>query len=207
MLPIYVGSLALGGVLILASIVLGDTDTDAGTDLDAGGDLDINADADQDALLVLKDPGDAVSDVGIWLPFFSLRFWTFAAASFGGSGLLLHVLGVTGLLAALVSIFLGGLIGTGAAWVFRKLQLTESSGNVGLFDIQGAEATVMLSVGPDKPGKVRVVVDEQHIDLPARTQSGQLIERGHTALVLQIEDGVANITPVPTGYQSIAKED
>ena len=84
---------SLGGVLIVASIVLGDTDTDVDLDVDADVDLDVGLDGDQDALIVLKDPGDAVADAGIWLPFFSLRFWTFALAGFGASGLLLHLLG------------------------------------------------------------------------------------------------------------------
>ena len=148
MLPLYVGSLALGGVLIIASIVLGDTDTDADLDLDADVDLDVGLDGDQDALLVLKDPGDAVADAGIWLPFFSLRFWTFALAGFGASGLLLNVLDVTGFLAA-GSPSTGGILGTGAAWVFRQLQLTEPTGNVGLLDVNGS-TTVLISVGQDK---------------------------------------------------------
>lgn len=206
MLPLYVGSLALGGVLIIASIVLGDTDTDADLDLDADVDLDVGLDGDQDALLVLKDPGDAVADAGIWLPFFSLRFWTFALAGFGASGLLLNMLDVTGFLAAGVSISLGGILGTGAAWVFRQLQLTEPTGNVGLLDVNGSEATVLISVGPDKHGKIRLMVDEQYIDLPARTQCERLIEREEKALVLQVEDGVATITPVPVGYKSMREE-
>jgi hypothetical protein len=208
MLPFYVGSLALGGVLIVASIVLGDTDTDADLDIDADldVDLDMDMDANQDALLVLKDPGDAVADAGIWLPFFSLRFWTFALAGFGASGLLLNLLGVSSFLAAGVSLCLGGTMGTGAAWVFRQLQLTEPTGNVGLLDVSGSEATVLLSVGPDKPGKIRLMVDEQYIDLPARTQCEQLIERNAKALVLQVEDGIASITPVPLGYKSMREE-
>ena len=206
MLPLYVGALALGGVLIVASIVLGDTDTEVDLDVDADVDLDVGLDGDQDALLVLKDPGDAVADAGIWLPFFSLRFWTFALAGFGASGLLLNLMGVPSFLAAGASLCLGGVLGTGAAWVFRQLQLTEPTGNVGLLDVSGSEATVLISVGQDKPGKIRLMVDEQYIDLPARTQCEQLIERSEKALVLQVEDGVATITPGPVGYKSMRQE-
>ena len=53
---------------------------------------------------------------------------------------------------------------------------------------------------------VRLMVDEQYIDLPARTQCEQLIERSEKALVLQVEDGVATITPVPVGYKSMREE-
>lgn len=205
MLPLYVGSLALGGVLIAATIFLGDADTDV--DLDVDGDLDVGLDADHDAILILKDPGDAMVDAGTWLPFFSLRFWTFALASFGASGVALHLLGVPAILGAVVSILLGLGIGTAAAWVFRQLQLNQPSGNVGMFDVRGTEATVLLSVGPDKVGKVRVLLDGQHVDLPARTQGDTTMNRNGKALVLSVEQGVAEITPVPIGYKSVVMED
>ncbi len=209
MLPLYLGSLALGTVLIGASIIFGDADTDADVDFDGDIDGDVfggGLDVDADDLLIMKDPGDAIAGAGTWLPFLSMRFWTFALAAFGASGSLLYLLGVTGIVGLAASLCLGIAIGTGASWVFRQLQLTQVSGNVGMFDVQGKEATVVLPVGPDKMGKVRVVLDGQTVDLPATTQCDEIIEREAKALVLQIEDGVAQITPVPFGYNSLAKE-
>jgi len=201
------GSLALGGVLIVASIVLGDSDTDVDLDADVDVDIDIDGpgglDGDQDGLMIMKDPADAIADAGTWLPFFSLRFWTFALATFGASGLLLHLLEVASFLAAGVSICLGGVIGTGAAYIFRQLQLVEPTGNVGLLEVSGTEATVLLNVGPDKMGKIRLRLDEQYIDLPARTQSETTLHRDEKALVLKVKDGIALITPVPAGYKSM----
>jgi len=201
------GSLALGGVLIVASIVLGDSETDVGLDADADVDLDIEfpdgLDGDQDGLVIMKDPADAIADAGTWLPFFSLRFWTFALATFGASGLLLNALGVASFLAAGVSICLGGVIGTGAAYIFRQLQLVEPTGNVGLLELSGTEATVLLAVGPEKLGKIRLRLDEQYIDLPARTQSETILNRDEKALVLKVNEGIALITPVPAGYKSM----
>jgi hypothetical protein len=200
MLPFYLGSLALGGVLIAASILLGGADGDA----DAG--MDGEFDAEPDDLAVFKDPADAMVDAGTWLPFFSLRFWTFALAAFGASGILLDMLGVSGFLGAGVSMLLGGGIGTGAAWVFRQLQLTETSGNVQLLDVGGTEATVLLDVHRDKLGKIRIIVDGQFVDLTAKTQCEALIPRGQKALVINLDNGIANITPVPLGYKSVGKE-
>jgi hypothetical protein len=215
MLPLYLGSLALGTVLIGASILFGDADTDADVDFDVDGDLDLDVDGgvfgggldiDNDALLIMKDPGDAIAGAGTWLPFLSLRFWTFALASFGLSGTLLHLLGVPVIIGAIASVAMGAGLGTGAAWVFRQLQLTQVSGNVGMFDVQGKEATVILPVGPNKMGKVRVMLDGQSVDLPAMTRADDLIERNEKALVVNVDDGVAHITPVPFGYNSMAKE-
>ena len=211
MLPLYLGSLTLGTVLIGASILFGDTDTDADVDFDADIDADGDffgggLDADNDALLIMKDPGDAIAGAGTWLPFLSLRFWTFALAAFGLAGSLLHLLGVPSLIGAITALLMGGGVGTGAAWVFRQLQLTQVSGNVGMFDVQGKEATVLLPVGPDKMGKVRVMLDGQAVDLPAVSRAEERIERNEKALVVNVADGVAHITPVPFGYNSMAKE-
>ena len=212
MLPIYLGSLTLGGILIGASILFGDGDVDADADFDVDLDADLDADfsggldPDHDMMLVVKDPADAMVDAGTWLPFLSLRFWTFAMASFGLSGALLYVFGVTGVIAALVSATLAAGIGTGASWVFRALQTTQVSGNVGLRDVRGNEAHVLLPVGPDKMGKVRLLLDGQYVDLPARTQSKDMIERDNKVLVVDVSEGVADITPLPVGYQSMRKE-
>ena len=207
MLPLYLGSLALGAVLIGASIVFGDADSDADFDADIdAGDFSGGLDIDADDLLIMKDPGDAIAGAGSWLPFLSLRFWTFALAAFGACGSLLHVMGVTGLVAILTSFIMGVSIGTGASWVFRQLQLTQVSGNVGMFDVQGKEATVLLAVSAEKMGKVRVLLDGQMVDLPATTQADDTIERDEKALVVHVEDGVAHITPVPFGYNSMVKE-
>ena len=151
MLPIYIGSLALGTVLIGASIIFGDADTDADIDFDVdadGGDFGGGLDVDPDGFDLMNDSGDAIAGAGTWLPFLSLRFWTFALAAFGASGGMLHLLGVSGLVGILASSTMGIGIGIGASWVFRQLQLTQVSGNIGMFDIQGKEATVLLPVGP-----------------------------------------------------------
>ena len=211
MLPLYLGSLALGGVLIAASVIFGDTDGNADVgldgDIDADADLGIGLDPDAEALEILSDPSDAVAGAGTWLPFFSLRFWTFALAAFGTAGSLLHAMGVTGLLGAAVSVVLGAGIGTGAAWTFRQLQMTQVSGNVGMRDVRGSEATVLLTVGPNKMGKVRIMMDGQHVDLPAQTGCEDTMNRDEKALIVSVDDGVAQITPVPFGYTSMAKED
>ncbi len=75
-----------------------------------------------------------------------------------------------------------------------------------MFNVQGKEATILLPVGPDKMGKVRVLMDGQMVDLPATTQCEDLMGRDEKALVVHVEDGVAHITPVPFGYNSMVKE-
>lgn len=216
MLPIYVGSLAFGSVLIAASLLLGHgDDAEAGADghADLDGDADLDADAevhadldgdaelDADAHVEADAHGDGVGHAAgageaLWLPFLSIRFWTFALASFGLTGLLLRLPGLAEPLAGIIATLMGLAVGTGVAYTFRTLQRQSVSGTVGLTHIRGEEAQVMLPVARGKLGKVRLLIDGQYVDLPARTQDERSLNRGEVALVVQVEEGVAQVTPI-----------
>lgn len=213
MLPFYVGALALGGVLIAASIFLGgDSDADADVDLDADidvdvdadvdVDLDIDADVDVDADIDADADVDAHAgpglvkdaDAGTWLPFLSVRFWTFGLASFGLTGTLLSLLGFGDALAAPVSAGLGLCIGWAAAWAFRKLKGANVTADTGLSNVAGTEGEVLLPVGPGKRGKVRALIGGRWVDLLAETGDSGLLERREKILVVGVTDGVAQVT-------------
>lgn len=206
MLPFYVGSLALGGVLIAAGILLGgdsdadvDADIDVDVDVDADVDLDLDADAELDASSAfIKD-----ADAGTWLPFLSIRFWTFGFASFGLTGSLLTLLGFGDGVAAPVSAGLGVIIGWAAAWAFRKLKGANVSADTGLSNIGGTEGEVLLPVGPGKRGKVRALIDGRWVDLLADTGDGRLLQRREKILVVSVSEGVAQVTQL----RQIAKGD
>lgn len=208
-LPVYLGSLALGGLIIIASIFLGagDHDADADLDIDADGDLDLDADADADLDLDADADADVdhdldkdvdVSDVsgGTWLPFLSLRFWTFALATFGGAGTLFELLDFSDLVAAPTAAVTGIGVGWVVSWAFHKLKQERVSGDTGLRSIRGREGRLMLPVGPDKLGKVRVVIDGQTVDLMARTSDGRMLDIRDKVLVVQVDDGVAEVTSI-----------
>ena len=62
MLEYYLGSLAFGGVLILASLVFGSADTDADVDADADMDIDAEMELDVEGDMVQVDaPADVVA--------------------------------------------------------------------------------------------------------------------------------------------------
>jgi membrane protein implicated in regulation of membrane protease activity len=209
LLPVYIGSLALGGVLIIASVAMGgkdadadhdhDFDADADADFDADADADFDADADADADAELDHSSGLDADVdaeALWLPFLSMRFWTFGSASFGLSGTLLTLLSVNALIAAVFSAFMGISMGWLVAWVFRKLKTSSVGGQTSTASLQGSEANVLLSIGPEKTGKIRLVMENRHIDLIARTQDDDLIARNEKVLIVSVEDGIAQVTKV-----------
>src|SRR5690349_10121353 len=81
MLTVYIVSAVVAGVLVLLSLL--------GIGHEVGHDLNFEVahEVDHDA-----DHGDGA---GLWMPFFSMRFYTYFFAAFGTTGLLLHFLTTT----------------------------------------------------------------------------------------------------------------
>ena len=251
LLGIYLGSLALGGILIGASIALGssdsdadhdaDADVDADMDVDADADFDVDADADfdvdadadfdvdtdvdvdadmdVDADVDADMDADADADVGHamvhavsadladaadaavfagWKPFLSLRFWTFGLASFGATGALLTISVLPGLASLIVAAPTGLAIGTGVAALFRYLKKSATGQVSSTRSFRGREARVLLAIRPGGMGKIRIEVDGPDVDMLARTKENTEIPIQSKVLVITVEDGVAEVIPMPT---------
>lgn len=221
MLALYLAAFAMGAVLIGASLLFGggddldvdadlDLDLDADVDLDADLDADMDLDADADLDGDVEHQIDSNADIGqAWLPFLSMRFWTFGATAFGATGALLMLAGFTGLLALAFALPMGALCGTGAAWLFRYLKRNQVSADTGLSRLVGHEARVLLSVRPEGLGKVMVQSQGGRIELTARTGDSRPLPRGATVLIAHIDaDGVADVTSLdPAEKQSDSASD
>lgn len=223
LLALYVGCLALGGVLIGASLVggSGDSDADGHAGGDAGADhdhaLDHGVDGADHAAAEVDHGGDghdhahhadhghlAKPDAGhmegvghaLAATILSLRFWTFALGAFGMTGVLLELLGVPSAVSLGVSIldgvFVGGLVTT----VLRKAARDTVSSALDTRHLAGRDAEVVLSVGPGKRGKIRVVHQGQTIELPAITREDRLLERAERVIVVEVREGTADVTTV-----------
>ncbi len=118
-LSIYLGSLAFGGVLLVASAFGGHSD---GADGGGGGGHDHGGGADHDA----SHPPPAQA---ILVPFLSLRFWTFALAFFGLTGAALTAVGAG--LGIAVPLLSGG-VGVGAGYGASRILGALSRKSVGL---------------------------------------------------------------------------
>jgi membrane protein implicated in regulation of membrane protease activity len=198
MISLYLGCLALGGLLIVASIVMGgkdfDKDFDKGIDLDATGEAAagdaVGEAAPAEGGPVEKGGGDS------WLPFLSLRFWTFALATFGAAGSILSLAGFSDLVAAPSSALTGFGVGYAVAWAFRRLSREKVSGDYGLRQVAGREGRLLLAVGPERTGKVRVQIDGQDVDLLATTQDEKVLNLREKVLIIRVQDGIAEVTSV-----------
>ena len=186
MLSIYLSALVFGGILILFSIVLGgdsDKSIEADKDFDFG-DADVDADADADGSM----HGDVDST---WLPFLSMRFWTFGLASFGMTGSILQSIDEESVLTLPVSIVLGITIGWITAYIFNRLKKERVSGETNSKTLVSEEALVILPIKADAMGKIRVNRGGENVDIFAR--STEYIDRGESVLVVHVQNGIAEV--------------
>ncbi len=163
MQTIYLGAIAFGGTLLVASFLLGGKDTDYG-----------------DA---------AHGDVGLaWAPFGSMRFWVFLFAFGGGAGLALTKLGTGTAVSAIAAAVIGWLSGAIAVTVIGKMSKNSVSSEVGAAELVGLTGTLTLPVGPGKPGKVRVDIKGRAEDFVASlVDEGSDLPTG--AIVLIVAEG------------------
>ncbi len=208
MLTVYLACFLIGGVLIATSVLLGghshadghdvehDIDHDVGHDveheIDHGHDADHGSDTDPHAS-------------GPWLPFLSVRFWTFFCAFFGLTGLALTWLDLApGLITLATAVAVGGVSGTGVSWLYRLLKSTQVDSSITNQDLQGGMGRVLLPVEKASPGSVRVSVKGYVKDLRAVTDDPRPIAMGEQVLVVSVRAGVAKVTA--TGARAIDDE-
>lgn len=130
---LYLGAVAFGVTLLVASIILGGKDTDHGSGHD--------------------------SDVGLgWAPVTSLRFWVFFLAFGGGAGLALEALESSRVVSAIGAGAIGWIAGAIAVAVVKSLNKHSVSSDVKANELIGTTGLLTLPVGPGKPGKVRVEI-------------------------------------------------
>jgi len=181
---LYLGSLLVGGVVVVLSALGGlggaDIHVDAGVHADVGADVHFSGDAD-----VHADGGVNV------LSFLKIRRLFFFAFFFGLTGLLAGLtMGSTGTLSTA--------LGTGLAcawlgdWIISRLAVSVASSSLEPEDYVGLEARVTVPIGSGGRGKIAGVLKGHHVEFLARaSREGQEFAPGSQVLVLSMEDGVA----------------
>lgn len=156
---------------------------DVGTD--GGGDVDSGSHSLEKSL----DKGGE-----LWIPFLSLRFWTHFIGGFGVLGTVLNFTGHGAEpLAGLVSAGVGLGLGLGAAWVFRLLQKEQIDASTKADDFLGVAGTLSVAARGNDPGKVRVTVRGDIIDMLALSDSGQDLSAGEEVVIVGIEGDKARV--------------
>lgn len=177
MLTLYVITAIVGGGLIVASQFLGHEHAyDHG-----GGDV--------------PHVDDAAG--APWIPFLSLRFWTYFAGTFGICGVLLSTLAAIGEpITAVLSAATGLVTGLLVSALVHIARRAESDSNVKTDDLLGSRGKLLVGCRPGHEGKVRLEVKGETIEMLALPFEPMDLEAGQHVAVLEIERDRALVMPV-----------
>ncbi len=193
---LYLSALIIGLGTIVVQLFMGgdgdaEVDTEAGAEVGPDMDHDLDADAGQ---------GSHEVDAGFLPIFLSLRFWIFALLAFGMVGSALHYLQLASPLFTLVMAVAMGLgSGTLASWVFRVLNRQAVTSGSSDADAVGHVGKVLIRVGKQGRGKVRIQLKGHTLDLLATTDESDIAE-GELVLIEEMRDGQAHVSKAPPDF-------
>jgi membrane protein implicated in regulation of membrane protease activity len=125
----------------------------------------------------------------------SIRSVVYGLFAFGFVGVALHVPRITGRGVTFVLATASGVAATLAAgFTFSRLGSVEASGAASLVQATGRRARVLLPCAPERPGKIRLELGGQQVDMKATT-SGPAIPAGAEVVVVEVQDDVARVAP------------
>ena len=187
----YTIAAIVGSGLIVASLV-GVLDGDHGLDHHFGHEAGSSQDVSH-----VNSGQEHSADWISWIPLLSVRFWIFASAAFGLIGALLRVLDKGTDSTRLASAVLGGLITGTAVWsLFRFTKKLDESNNASAHQLWGQTARVIVPIRGTDPGKIRLQVQGQTVELLAKSESGADLETGEEVFVVSMTGTFADVIPV-----------
>lgn len=138
------------------------------------------------------------------IPFFSLRFWTYALSAFGIVGLLSSWLTQTA-----APIELGGSIAAGilagllAHYGFLLARKSESDSMVREGDIVGKVADVQVAVRGSECGRIRIESRGEFLDLLAQSTSGETFLAGERVVIVDLNGSTAIVASSEAIFEDI----
>lgn len=205
MLTLYIVCAVLGGGLMLLSALGGVLHADLGgghgADLDAGHEIDFGSDiasTDADHSFDISghdlDAGFGAGD--FWLAIVSVRFLTYFVGIFGIFGLALTFLtDIAATMVTVYSLIFAFVLGYGGALLFRYLKVEGETSGVTENDYVGALGKTVVKVLPLQPGKVRVSIKGDTLDLIALSEGEKEIAAGEEIVVVGLEGDKVRVAP------------
>ena len=159
--------------------------------------------ADVHADIQLGDHPDTgfLSNVAAWMPFLSLRFWSYGLFAFGLVGIVLSVLlRLTPAGVFTFAILAGLTCGSAVVFALRALGKNMVSTGATINDLMGAVGKVTVAIRGKVPGRIRCELKGEILDLVAVTSGDQTLEVGTSVIVTAIENDRALVMPQAALY-------
>lgn len=199
MLSVYMFSLALGGVLLGASILLGGKDgIEASSDApDAElGDIHVHAEVESGGGVSKDIEVGGGADFLMW-SLTSVRFWTFFLAFFGLTGLVFDGFSLVPheAISAVLAVGMGSAAGFGISYAMRVLSTDQTSRVAEAEDYVGKSARVLVAPKPGGVGKVRVDIGGNLVDVLATTDELDVSNKDQV-MIIEMEGTTARVAKV-----------
>ena len=204
MLTLYIVCAIVGGGLMLLSAFGGLVHADVGgghdVSIDADHSIDIEHDlsvADVEQNVELSHDFDAGFSAGdFWLALVSMRFLTYFVGTLGIFGLALTWFsGLSSIAVGWWSVGSALLIGYGGSLLFRYLRAEGETSGVTTHDYIGALGHAVVTVRGSQPGKVRVCIKGDTLDLIALSEGEKQIEKGEEIVIVGLEGDRVRVAP------------
>lgn len=132
---------------------------------------------------------------GLALFFLSIQVWTYLLAFGGLTGLLLRTVAHVGEpVAGLCALGVGLSSATVARKVMRRLLATGDSGTIQPQRLLGTAGQVLVPAAAGGTGKIRLLASGQTIDMLAKSHDGAELTEGADVVIVDIKDGIAEVT-------------
>lgn len=208
---IYIVCAVVGGGLMLMSalggLMHGDLDVDHSLDVDhdldvsGGHEIDFDHDLSTTELASELPHLDFSMSGGFgahdfWLAFLSMRFFTYFAGTFGVLGLMLTLFSSwvepTIVFVCAATAFA---IGYGGSLVFRYLKAEGVTSGITKDDYIGVLGSTLVGISGSQPGKVRIRIKNDTIDMIALSEQGKDIAKGEEIVVVGLEGDRVRVAP------------
>ncbi|TVQ22873.1 MAG: NfeD-like protein [Leptolyngbya sp. DLM2.Bin15] len=123
---------------------------------------------------------------GLWLPIFSLRFWTFGVCFFGLSGILLSATEMTAATVLLTSVAMGVICGSIVAIALRQLGRRRIDSLVRSTDYVGLSGTVEIPFDANSRGKIQLQIRGTTLGVMALTDDPNGFQVGDTVFIVSM---------------------
>ncbi len=188
---------ALGGVFGGHDAELSSVETDIHVD---GPELDLDhasAPGDgstHDLHSILHHTAELPRDPAVWLPFLTIRFWIYLAATLGITGAALTLFKASSEPVTFIASFLAGLfVALVGSYAWRILGLSQVDASTKANDFIGTAGKLSVGIKPGSMGRVRLFVKDEWIDMTAVCDEDVEIPAGEEVVIVSLNGTTAKV--------------